>query len=347
MASCSTFVPPSKSSTLEAIMITPEVPPTFAKFLELGYRTSGKTDGLFPPIEEPEADDWLANFPTKPDPFQSWKSKHRNQITHSKRTIYILPIGKLNTSHPAEASAKPRSLQFMEQLQSYANAFFHPLPVILLPEVSLSDFKCKTRQHYVSRGVKRKQLLAGDIFKHMKQILPHDAYCMLGVTMVDLYPEESWNFVFGRASLVERIGVFSFARYHPNFFEPRMRVSVESLEELSLSEYHLMLWRAIKVLTHEIGHMFGMSHCVYFTCLMNGSNHAEESDRKLTFLCPVCLRKLQHAINFDFAERYKQMNDFFKLHITGHGGSEDSDSKLVGCHMWLQKALHVIAELKD
>ena len=33
-------------------------------------------------------------------------------------------------------------------------------------------------------------------------------------------------------------------------------------------------------MTHEIGHMFGIKHCVHFNCLMNGSNHEEENDSK-------------------------------------------------------------------
>jgi len=36
--------------------------------------------------------------------------------------------------------------------------------------------------------------------------------------MTDLYPRDSWNFVFGLASLRERIGVFSFARYEESFY---------------------------------------------------------------------------------------------------------------------------------
>jgi len=40
---------------------------------------------------------------------------------------------------------------------------------------------------------------------------------MLSVTMVDIYPRDSWNFVFGLASLKDRTGVFSFKRYDPAF----------------------------------------------------------------------------------------------------------------------------------
>lgn len=57
-------------------------------------------------------------------------------------------------------------------------------------------------------------------------------------------------------------------------------------------------------MTHEIGHMFGIKHCQWLSCVMQGSNHMEESDRRPLDFCPVCLRKLQDAIGFDIAERY-------------------------------------------
>lgn len=51
----------------------------------------------------------------------------------------------------------------------------------------------------------------------MPKFVPKDAYCMLTVTMQDLYPYDSWNFVFGWANYKARTGVFSFGRYHPSF----------------------------------------------------------------------------------------------------------------------------------
>ena len=54
----------------------------------------------------------------------------------------------------------------------------------------------------------------------------------------------------------------------------------------------LFFLRCIKVLVHEIGHLFGLKHCVYFECIMNGSNHLQESDSKPVYLCPICLHKL-------------------------------------------------------
>lgn len=68
----------------------------------------------------------------------------------------------------------------------------------------------------------------------------------------------------------------------------------------------------MKVLTHETGHIFGLAYCIYFSCVMNGSNHLQESDRRPLHLCPVCLRKLQSSVGFDGAQRYEQLAQFDK-----------------------------------
>lgn len=64
------------------------------------------------------------------------------------------------------------------------------------------------------------------------------------------------------------------------------------------------------MLVHEAGHMFGLAHCTFFNCLMNGSNRLAESDRRPLHLCPVCLRKLQWSVGFDVLERYRALERF-------------------------------------
>ena len=66
------------------------------------------------------------------------------------------------------------------------------------------------------------------------------------------------------------------------------------------------------MMSHEICHMFGIKHCVYYECLMNGSNHDEEAANKPMNLCPVCLRKLQSNIGFDVLRRYECMLGYVK-----------------------------------
>ena len=47
--------------------------------------------------------------------------------------------------------------------------------------------------------------LIGQILTFLKKKKPEDAFCVVGITMIDLYPRDSWNFVFGQASLTEGI----------------------------------------------------------------------------------------------------------------------------------------------
>uniref|UniRef100_A0A8C8ZSI3 Archaemetzincin-2 n=1 Tax=Prolemur simus TaxID=1328070 RepID=A0A8C8ZSI3_PROSS len=159
----------------------------------------------------------------------------------------------------------------------------------------------------------------GDILKYLKKKKPEDAFCVVGITMIDLYPRDSWNFVFGQASLTDGVGIFSFARYGSDFYSLHYEGKLKKLQKTSSSDYSIfdnyyipeitsvLLLRSCKTLTHEIGHIFGLRHCQWLTCLMQGSNHLEEADRRPLNLCPICLRKLQCAIGFSIVERYKAL----------------------------------------
>ncbi|NP_001028746.1 archaemetzincin-2 isoform 2 [Homo sapiens] len=159
----------------------------------------------------------------------------------------------------------------------------------------------------------------GDILKFLKKKKPEDAFCVVGITMIDLYPRDSWNFVFGQASLTDGVGIFSFARYGSDFYSMHYKGKVKKLKKTSSSDYSIfdnyyipeitsvLLLRSCKTLTHEIGHIFGLRHCQWLACLMQGSNHLEEADRRPLNLCPICLHKLQCAVGFSIVERYKAL----------------------------------------
>ena len=57
--------------------------------------------------------------------------------------------------------------------------------------------------------------------------------------------------------------------------------------------------------------MFGLTHCIYFRCVLNGSNHLAESDSRPMHLCPVCLHKLQYSISSDLVTRYRSLRKFY------------------------------------
>jgi archaemetzincin len=92
--------------------------------------------------------------------------------------------------------------------------------------------------------------------------------CIIGVTNEDIHSED-FSFVFGLANVMTQVGVFSFLRYYPEFNNEEVKSEEDS--------ENLILYRACKVMTHEIGHMFGIRHCIHYECGMNGSNHIEES----------------------------------------------------------------------
>lgn len=235
------------------------------------------------PLRPPGKDDWLTSHPEKRQTYRDYTRSFPNLPSEERNVIYLMPLGQFGKDDPS-----------LKELRRYTKIFFG-LEVKLLQ--SPAGLKPTSRRGWEGKI----QWLTGDVLNQLEQVLPSDAYCLLGITMTDLYPGEGWNYVFGIAKLRQRVGVYSLARYDPAFFgEPRGDGwKLKALE------------RSCKVLGHEIGHMLTMPHCVYNNCLMNGSNHLGELDEQSSFLCPVCLRKLEFAVKPDLAQRYAELKRFF------------------------------------
>ena len=253
--------------------------------LDPKMRRAFSDTGEFQPKRDPEFRDWLSLHEEEGQTFNQYLSSRPNIPDHARKKLYILPIGSFQKGIAPDLAL----------LKEYTAAYYHPLEVHMLPVVPDKDIPAKER---LNGG--KKQWLSSQLLAWMWHRLPRDAYAMIAVTMTDLYPEETWNFVFGEASIKYRVGVFSFARYHPSWNEEKADDGTE----------RLVLRRAAKILTHEMGHMFGIRHCIHYECNMNGANHLEEADSTPMELCPVCLRKLHHAIRFDPLERYEKLERF-------------------------------------
>lgn len=161
------------------------------------------------------------------------------------------------------------------------------------------------------------QLLCSDAFDYLKRRrAPRDVFAQIAVTMQDLTPGEGWNFVYGQASLMDGVGVFSFARYSANFI-PGESTRARRLPLTELERAHLLL-KSCKTMAHEVTHILGLRHCIYFQCLMNGNNGDEHAPLQL---CPVCLRKVHDACKdvkggegVDVVTRYKALGEFYDQH---------------------------------
>lgn len=271
------FTPPNERTRRDAIGSTAGL----SRELKRAYAPSSEFD----PIPSPQRADWLANHHEPGQTFAQFVRSMPNRPTRERRRIYLQPLGDF------EASDHPN----LEQIRQFAEVFYG-LPVLMRSDVATDDLPIQRRRS--AQGLE--QLKSTDILNWLRSQVPRDAYCLLAVTMTDLYPDDRWNFVFGQASLRDRVGVYSFARY-----------TAPSRDRGDAGEGDgLVLQRACKVLAHETGHMFGMKHCIHFHCLMNGSNHLSESDRQPIHLCPVCLRKLQSSIEFDVSDRYEALHEF-------------------------------------
>ena len=245
------------------------------------------SSGEFFPLTAPEPGDWLAEHAESGQTFEQFLASPRNDVGDDRSTLYLQPIWAF------EKDKGPPP----EYLKTFAEIYFC-LPVKINRTLYPPEKKCSMRINPYSYNL---QANANRLLWYLMKRVPAHAYCVLGITMTDLYPDPLWNFVFGYATYQERVGVFSFARYSTTFYDVSNR-----------SDPKLLFLRSCKILAHETGHMFGMAHCTAYRCVMNGCNSIEENDKQPIHLCPVCLKKLQYATSFNIENRYRALAAFYR-----------------------------------
>ncbi len=259
-------------------------PPTFKKLEELIQ----KLKPLHKKITPPGPDDWLAQHEEPGQTFRQYLTS--NPITPRGRrdTLYIQPLGDFTKT---QRKIITLTAEFMEAYFNTKVAVKEDLPLSIIP--------AKAQRVHPSWGMK--QILSTYVLDEvLRPRLPHNAAACIAFTASDLYPDPTWNFVFGQASLIHRVGVWSIYR--------------NGDPDRSPAEFRLCLLRTLKTATHETGHMFGMYHCTLYECNMCGSNHREESDRRPITLCPECLPKVIWASAADPVSRFRKLAAFSKTH---------------------------------
>ncbi len=231
----------------------------------------------------PTPGDWLAEHREDGQTFEQYVAANPNRPTAERTTLYILPIGDFTRAQDA-----------LVKDTAEAMAVFFGMKVKTLEPLPDSAVPARARRTHPSWGVKQfhTAYILDDLLPKRR---PRDAVALLGLTATDLFPESSWNFVFGQASLGERVGVWSLARYGD-----------------AEKDYITVLRRTLKVALHETGHMFGIAHCTLHECGMNGSNNLPETDRGPMPFCAECDLKIWWACNLDPVTRYAALADFAK-----------------------------------
>lgn len=134
--------------------------------------------------------------------------------------------------------------------------------VAILPSVDVPESAYRSR---------RGQYLASDL-KELTASYPHDK--VLGVVDVDIY-EGSRRFVFGLADVKGRSAIISLNR---------LKGDAETFGQ-----------RAAKEAFHELGHAFGLRHCLNRICVMTFSNSLADTDSKGKDYCYFCTLRLRTA----------------------------------------------------
>jgi archaemetzincin len=225
-------------------------------------------DRLRPLYSPSPKTDWIERHPEeRGQTFEQYIASRPNRPSAKRNTLYIQPLGEFTAIQDKAVAATASYL-----------GLFYGLPVQRLPNLPLDDVPAYARRVHPRWG--DKQILCAYVLDRVVKRRPENAVAVLALTTIDLWPGEDWNFVFGQASLEDRVGVWSLYRYG----DPQ-------------EEYPLYLRRTLKVAVHETGHMLGMLHCTAYRCGMNGANNRPEMDATPLAFCPECAAKTWWACN--------------------------------------------------
>ncbi|QYO63364.1 archaemetzincin [Leptolyngbya sp. 7M] len=215
--------------------------------------------------------DWLDTQREQGETFEEYISANPTLPIDDRWTIYIQPIGRFNSEQ----------LAVIDKVAEYMRAFYS-LPVRLNSAKPLGEvpFDKKRLIKYRNNLQINTSYFLDDL---LPKLLPNDAAALIAFTNYDLYPEPTRAFVFGQASLTKRTGVWSFYQ----FADPKT----------GRYDPKLMLERSLKIAMHETGHMFSMKHCTKYECLMSGTNHLAETDRRPLDNCPECMAASRHMVS--------------------------------------------------
>lgn len=232
-------------------------------------------------LEPPEPGDWLADHTERGQTFEQYANSNPTVVSAKRNRIVILPLGDFN-------DAQQRILNCCAEFLSC----FFGLAVRVDERVALASIQGKVQRTHPEWG--DHQLLSKWVLDTLLPArLPSDAATYLCLTTVDLWPGRGWNFVFGQASLKNRVGVWSMYRYG----DP----------SLGVEDFQRCLRRVLATAAHETAHMFSLRHCIANSCGMCGSNSLQESDRRPIHFCPQCIPKIAWATGVDLVERSREL----------------------------------------
>jgi archaemetzincin len=209
--------------------------------------------------------DWLDRFPEGGQDFAHYvQFRGAKPLCDEFSTIYIQPLGEFDETQQRIVG---KTAEFM--------ALYSGVPVKTLEPLEFGEIPAESQR--IRDDGRRQLLTTWIIYDVLKPRRPNDAIAVIGLVTDDLWVG-NFNWLFGEASIPERVGVWSLHRNG----DPRA----------SDDAFTLCLRRTLKTAVHETGHMLGIPHCVSWECAMNGSRSREENDSQPLEFCPECQPKI-------------------------------------------------------
>ena len=244
---------------------------------------------IFRPIAMPGPDDWLnddAGIPDRKGETFSEFTKYGKWPSDKKKKVIIEFLNKKDNN------------ALHDVILEYCRIFFCGLIDFEIKTQSIDEigldmseapedgYGAQVDTEYINSYLNDKYVKGhDDIFAAIALVSDFDLVC-----------EEEW--VFGVAADEYPTAVFSFIRY-------------------VTSDNGLFVKRTLSLIAHELLHIFGLGHCIYFSCMENGSNTLEEGDLQPAVLCDICLCKLHYCLTkispyVNLIERENNLIEFYK-----------------------------------
>jgi archaemetzincin len=234
----------------------------------------------------PNPGEWRADHPEAGQTFEQYLGSSPVTPDAVRNVLVIQPLGALS---PAQRKVVGLAADYM--------ARYFNLETRILPDVAATAIPARARRTHPKWG--DKQVLTTYVLEELlRPNLPTDAVAMIAFTASDLWPGGNWNFVFGEATLRDRVGVWSIYRNGDPGASP--------------AAFKLALLRTLRIAVHETGHMLSLLHCTAYRCVQGGVNSRDEDDRAPLWACPECMVKIAWATRADPRGRYEKLAAFCK-----------------------------------